>query len=237
MDIEKRLNKIWNQDYINSLPEFIKERGFCYSINKTQKDILITGINPSFRVGFDKNGSFSFDIQETFKGKYDNYWGPLKKMIYDVEEGIDLKDTTAYLDILFYREKEQGVLSREILSAENGFRFIIDQLNLTQHIIEDIIKPKLIIVKNKGSAAYWGKLANKDIIWMGYDFEFVESFEPGELYKIKGLLNSKDRIAPEINSSSIKNALVLFTQHINQFTKKEKRPKANLIAELLNRTI
>ena len=41
MNIEKGLAEIWNSEYIDTLPKFIKERGFCYSINEKQKDILI----------------------------------------------------------------------------------------------------------------------------------------------------------------------------------------------------
>ncbi len=111
MNIEQRLLKIWNNDYINSLPSFIKDREFCYSKNESQKDILITGINPSFRDGTDKIGYFGFDIQETFEGKYDNYWGPLTKMVYDSQAKINLKSITAYLDIFYFRERKQTVLA------------------------------------------------------------------------------------------------------------------------------
>lgn len=234
MNIEKRLTEIWNSEYIDTLPNFIKERGFCYSINNDQKDILITGINPSFRVNTDNNGSFGFDIQTEFQNtKHDNYWSPLKKMVYDNEMNIDLRTNTAYLDIFYFREREQKVLTKEILPNQNGIKFVVDQINLTQHIVEDVIKPKVIIVKNKESSAYWGKFADKNIIWMGYDLEFVENTITGELFRIKGLIDSQERIAPEIKSSNIENTLVLFTQHINQYTKREKRPTAKLIEGLL----
>ena len=119
MNIEKRLTEIWNDEYIETLPKFIKERGFCYSINDSQKDILITGINPSFRDNEEeKSCSFGFDIQLEFQNtKHDNYWSSLKKMLYDNEVNIDLRTNTAYLDIFYFREKDQNVLRREILPA------------------------------------------------------------------------------------------------------------------------
>ena len=41
--------------------------------NESQKDILITGINPSFREG-DLEGSLGFDFQKIlYEEKYDNY--------------------------------------------------------------------------------------------------------------------------------------------------------------------
>ena len=103
-------------------------------------------------------------------------------------------------------------------------------MNLTQHIIEDVIKPKLIIVKNKESWSYWGKLAEeKGWIWMGYKFEFVQNMTCGELFKITGLLESSERIAPEFTETNLVNRFVLFTEHIRETTPQEKRPTATII--------
>lgn len=238
MHIEDVLKKIWAENYILELPDFIHKRGYCYSKNNSQKDILITGINPSFREGSENFDSFGFDIQDEFKNnKYDNYWGPLKKMVYDEIQKIDLRPKTSYLDIFYFREKNQKVLKNELLPNKYGLKFLAEQLNLTQHIIEDVIKPKLVIVKNKESSGYWGRLADKSIFWMGYDLEFVESSIIGELFKIKGFINSSERIAPEIKTSNLNNSLILFTSHITQYTKREKRPTAKQIKELLERTL
>lgn len=238
MNIEDVLKKIWAENYIFELPDFIHKRGYCYSKNNSQKDLLITGINPSFREGSENFGSFGFDIQDEFKNnKYDNYWGPIKKMVYDEIQEIDLRPKTSYLDVFYFREKNQKVLKNELLPNKYGLKFLAEQLNLTQHIIEDVIKPKLVIVKNKESSGYWGRLADKSIFWMGYDLEFVESSIIGELFKIKGLINSSERIAPEIKISNLNNSLILFTSHITQYTKREKRPTTKQIKELLDRTL
>ena len=98
----------------------------------------------------------------------------------------------------------------------------------------DVIKPKLIIIKNKESVAYFGKMANEGIIWMGYEFEFIENLFCGELYKITGLINSTERIAPELSQTNLVNTLVLFTQHINQYMPKEKRPTPIAISTILD---
>src|SRR5690606_37569521 len=96
MNTEEKINDLWSKEYIIELPDFIKERGFVFSHNNAQKDILITGINPSFRKG-EKLENFGFDFQLTLKEeKYDNYWGPLKKMIFDPKNLIDLREKTAY---------------------------------------------------------------------------------------------------------------------------------------------
>lgn len=234
MNIKEELEKIWTNKYINCIPEYIADRGFVYSINDKEKDILITGINPSFRQDADLK-SYGFDFEETLnETKWDNYWGPLKKLVFDVENGIDLKDKTSYLDIFYFREKEQLRLKKEILKNSIGIEFLVDQLKVTQYIIEEIVKPKLIIVKNKESAAYWGKLAEKGIIWMGYKFEYLETFNCGELFEISGLIDSPDRIS-NINKTKLDGSLILFSEHISRYTKREKRPTALLIKELLEK--
>lgn len=233
MNTQEKLIEIWERDYIVSLPALIKERGFDYSENTEQKDILITGFNPSFNPLESKNKHFNFSDFVYKRVSNSRYWQPIIKMIYS--DDIDLRADTAYLDLFYFREKEEAFFKKSILNTPNGIRFVIDQLNLTQHIIEDIVKPKVIIVKNKESSAYWGKLAkDKGIIWMGYELEPLESLVCGELFRITGLLDSKERIAPEITNTNLKNTLVLFTVHINQYTKKEKKPTVQLLKSLLD---
>lgn len=232
MNTNKELDKIWSQDYVNEMPSFVKERGYVYSINDIQRDFLITGINPSFRDG-EKKISFGFDFQETLrKAEWDNYWGPLKKMVYD-PSSFDLRERTAYLDIFYFRERNQKILKDEILKRNCGISFIIDQLRVTQKTIEEIIQPKVIIIKNKESAAYWGKFADKGLTWMGYQLEKIELFECGELYRINGFIDSPERINKEFSKTNLKNSIILFSQHINQYTKREKRPTATFINSLL----
>ncbi|MEZ4918463.1 MAG: hypothetical protein R2792_05095 [Saprospiraceae bacterium] len=235
MNIFEQLNKIWSKDYINDMPGFVKERGFVCSKNDSKMDLLITGINPSFREG-ENPESFCFDFHETMKEtKYDNYWGPLRKILVDAENEIDLRSRTAYLDIFYFREKMQGQIRNGILKRPKGIEFLMDQLIVTQKLIEEIIKPKVIIVKNKESAAYWGKLSDKGIIWMGYKIVHEETLNCGELYKIAGLIDSPDRIARDIKITNLKNSFILFSVHINQYTKREKRPTAVIVNDLLNR--
>jgi hypothetical protein len=232
MNTEKRLSEIWNEDYINSLPSLVKDRGYMFADN-VQKDILITGFNPSYREG-EPTGVFHGPISEIwYKEKYDNYWGPIKKMIND--ENVDLRERTDYLDIFYFREQEQRFLNDKILGSPNGIRFVVDQLNLTMHIIEEIVKPKLLIIKNKESWAYFGKLFNeKGWVWMGYQFEHIQDMACGELCRIKGLLNSEKRIAPEIQQTNLIGSFVLFTKHINQYTAVNERPTPQLFKSILD---
>ena len=101
MDIGKRLAEIWNEEYIASLPNEIISRGYTYADN-VQSEILVTGINPSFRNNED-SGIIHGPIKEIWYGQqYDNYWSPVKKMLFD--EDIDLRDKSDYLDIFYIKD-------------------------------------------------------------------------------------------------------------------------------------
>ena len=232
MDTQKRLIEIWSKDYICELPSLVKERGYMYSENFAEKDILITGFNASFR-DCDCLDCHSFNFQSIMaEPKWDTYWSPLKKIIFD--NNLDLREISAYLDIFYYREKDQAFLKGQLLKNQYGIRFLVDQINLTQHTIEEIIKPKVIIVKNKESAAYWGKKSGEGVIWMGYKLEFIQIMECGELYRICGLINSSDRIAPEISQTNLEDSLILFSHHINQYTAISKRPTVDQVKSILD---
>lgn len=232
MDTGKRLEEIWNENYISSLPSLVKDRGYMYADN-VQKDILITGFNPSFREG-ETIGAVHGPIQTIWnEERHDNYWSPIRKMLNDGV--IDLRGKADYLDIFYFREKEQSFLNSRILSNPNGIRFVVDQLNLTMHIIEDIVRPKLLMVKNKESWAYFGKLFDEQgWVWMGYKFQHIQDMECGELYRISGLLDSNERIAPEIQHTNLMGTFVLFSKHINQYTALKERPTPQVLRDILN---
>ncbi len=236
MNSEKELEQIWSDYLKRDLSMNLKnviERGYVACKNEKQKDILITGINPSFRSG-SKNKSlfYSFD-NELINEKWDPYWSSLKRIIYNKENSnIDYREKSAYLDIFSFREQDQNFLKKQILNSEGGIEFIARQLTLTQKVIEEIIQPKVIIIKNKESAAYWGKYSNEGLIWLGYDFEKIEDCNAGEIYRIKGFVNSPERINSGLNETNLKNSIVLFSHHINQYTKREKRPTPETISRL-----
>lgn len=229
-DIDRRIKEIWNNPYMKGLPSWVGDRRYRYA-DPVKADLLITGINPSFRSKDKENVPDEYrhgPARDNFAlAKYDNYWGPLSKMIDD-----ELKERFDYLDIFHFWEKDQDKLRKEILSrGEIGIQFIADELNLTQHIIEDYIQPRLILVKNKESWAYWGKIDG--YVWMGYEFEKVNDYPCGELCKIVGLQRN-DRISPEIEETFLKGCYVLFSKHINQYTKREERPTSELLKYILN---
>ena len=221
----------------------IKERGFAFADPIKKADLLITGINPSWR---DKPNepranchgpaidNLKPEIWKIRNGKmWDTYWGPIRKMLIDETKQINLLDRVDYLDLFHFKEQNQKFLTEIILKQQSdGIDFIRKELNLTQHIIEENIQPKLILVKNKESWAYWGKM--EGFVWMGYQFEHIRNYACGELCRIVGLQQSNERIAPEIIVTSLKGTHVLFSNHINQYTKKEKRPTPELLYGILS---
>jgi len=102
MNIQEKLLEIWEQDYMDSMSE-LKERGFDYSQNTEQKDILITGINPSFNPEESINKQYQFREFSNKTVKNSRYWQPIIKMIY--ADSIDLRADTAYLDLFYFRKK------------------------------------------------------------------------------------------------------------------------------------
>lgn len=230
MNYLEQLTGLW-QRIPDQLPIRVKERGYMVSENHGNKDILVTGMNPSFREGaVCQSGTFSFEsILADNKG--DAYWAPIKDMLFS--DSVDLRNKAAYCDLFYFRETEQSFLSKEILSRSDGISFIAEQLNVTQHIIEDIITPKVIVVANKESAAYWGKLSELGYIWMGYDLKYLGNVFCGELYRIEGLLDSQERISPEITESKLKGTFVLFTSYMKSLPK-EKRPTVDFLNTLLS---
>jgi hypothetical protein len=209
-----QLDKIWGND-MTKLPPWVKERGYCYAVNTEQKDLLITGMNPSFNEKIDKNGHLPYKFIDSIgDGKLDSdYWRNMRKMVSDEVPGINLRDRAAYLDIFYFRKTKQSEIYDELIRLEetNKWReFAGDQLKLTQNTIEEVIKPKLFVVANKGSYAYWGK--EKKFIWMGYTFDDIKETDYGTLCKITGLPQHSDRINKDLESTCLEGALVLFSE-------------------------
>lgn len=237
-NIKTRLSKIWGNSKFENI-QYLKDRGFVFCMNNEQKDILILGMNPSCRNGEEGYQGASFCFSSAIE-KGDVYFSPIKRMLLSENNSIDLRQDCAYLDIFSFREKTQDKLKKEILVGDN-IQFLVKQLEVTQDTIENVIKPKLIVIKNKEASVYWGLLAEEEnIIWMGYDLKYIKDvkngeYEVGKLYKINGLLDSSQRInSHTITSTNLKGSYVLVTPHINQYLKKEKRPTPKLLKELLS---
>src|ERR1035437_5849283 len=219
-DKKKRLEEIW-KNYIGKFkdsPEIKKliDYGFVHSIVDSKKNILFTGINPSYNGDPRKPDSFEahdFDVHEAVTG-YKKYY----KKFQDIANHCGIGKEWTYLDLFYFRATKQRNIDM-LLKNGTSLKFLCEQLILTQEIIEQL-NPKLIVVFNKGSHEFLGKNANEqkdEHIWMGYEFKDAKidgmknDKSVGELKYISGLIDSKGRISKEkVTKTKLKGTLVYF---------------------------
>lgn len=213
----------------------ILERGICYSEISGSHRILVTGMNPSFRKGDPACEKYEvpFNYQAVVKGREDRYFTAFDRLFPEA-----YRAEVDYLDLLNIRETRQRTVWKFIRDPK-GLELFAANLRMNQLLMEQVVRPRLIMVKNHGSWGLWGKDATAEgNIWMGYRFEPVEGFDAlpsGEVLRIAGLIDHPDRVAcRELKETNLKGTLVLFTNHF-QYSAKEKLPTPELMAELCGR--
>lgn len=210
-NIEDRIKKIEEKYYIlwgkyGHLNE-IMNRGFAACKINRQSDILIVGFNPSYPPNSPKGNHF-YPFPDSMNG----FWGRVNGML--VSDNVNLKPRAAYLDMFAFRETDQNTGLNQIVCNSESFDYVVDQVSLIQDCIENIIKPRFIIIKNKAAWAFWGK--EIQYTWMGYDFKHIEDTPYGELCVIEGFRNDNDRINKHLTSTALLGTYVLFTTHTAQ---------------------
>lgn len=230
--LKQALAELWEK--YKSIDDILSENTYCYSEVSEQHDILFTGINPSARVkdATDCSEAHHFKYEEVIVN--DRYFKTIDKIIPNT-----LKGKVSYLDLFNYRCTKQGGIAKFLKTSE-GISFLAENLCINQLFIENVIRPKVICVRNKGSWGFWGKNATpqKDNnVWMGYLFEKVQtSFEQKEgtleVYRIEGLINNEQRVSfSYLPDTRLKGTIVIFAKHY-QYSKKEERITEDMIAEL-----
>lgn len=229
---EKKLSELWKRWQGQMASEKLNEilaRGICYAKVSEPHRILVTGINPSWRKDDPAAGDpvCAYSYQDIIAGGEDRYFLSIDKLFPE-----NFKREVAYLDILNYRETEQNVLY-DFYKSEQGISFVAENLRLNQLWIEQVVRPRLIMVKNKASWDLWGKNATAtENIWMGYSMELVETLPCGDVCRITGLVEHPDRVAADcLFDTNLKGTVVLFTSHF-QYCSAEKRPTPELMARL-----
>lgn len=184
--------------------EFVKEGiAFCY--NNPSQGILLTGINPSGKGG----GTVFYTFREAKDIPPSRYWEHKKNQL--VGDYGWLIDNMAYLDLFPYFESCQD---RFLEAIRPHIDFQVKVLEITQRIIEEYIKPRLIIAANDTAAFYWGFRPNTT--WLGYDFIKVDDVPEClkntkiRLYRINptnGYRNASDRVGQDrYHTSNIRGA-------------------------------
>ena len=207
----------------------ILSRGLVGSVNCGTIPFLLTGINPSYDEKSpinwpDDMKPFCFKLATSETGN--KYWTNKRNQFGK------LCDEMAYLDLFPIRETHQKNGFEKAFKTENDFRGSI--IGITQRIIEENIKPKLIVNANRGSLYYWGIKAksmigidSNDYInpWMGYK---VERIVPNQfvdmpqcmlkddrlilfpLYRIVGFVDSSKRINNDLyKNTHLQNSFIM----------------------------
>ena len=177
----------------------IMGRGFAACYIEKQKDILLLGFNP-------QAGITESDSVYSFPFRFQGYWGDINKMIKAPE--LDLKRNTQYLDLFAFRESNQEVAVKDVIQNPALFPYVVEQVSLTQEFVETIVVPRVIVIKDKASWAFFGKLPQ--FTWMGYSFDHFKDTPYGEVCKITGFTSKKDRINKQIEHTSLEGTRVLF---------------------------
>lgn len=186
--IEEAKKKYHDNDKI--MP--ILDRGTKICVENPKNGILITGINPSFV----ENGTpdtYTFIDADT---KRHLYWRRLHDMM-----GQEHLSDAGYFDLFPLRVSKQA-----------DFESIIPddlKVELLRLAHEEIarLNPKLIIVHNRRSLAYWGVL--KKYTWMGYEFDDVDEPVEGKELKITRITAASKESDRIITSKALVNMLVV----------------------------
>lgn len=208
--MESAYDLLWNK-FGSSHP--ILFRGYKIANNDEQKDILILGFNPRM-IGNSKSIVYRFpDVEHPYPYL-------VKHML--VSDQNDLMGRSTYLDMFGFKEPNHEVAMQNIICNPKVFGYVAAQVALTQDVIEDVIRPKLIVILDQDIWAFFGKV--KGLTWMGYSFKAVGNVNGYELCEITGFSKAKDRISQDSRlASTLVGTKVLFTdgKHVSKFPKPE----------------
>lgn len=193
-DLYEDVSKKFNTN--DSSLKRILDNGIIVCKGNPEHEILLTGMNPS--------GSKQVAKDYTFKDAKDGpYWRKYHKLF------TGYIDKVAYLDLFPFKGSCQKDFEDVITKNVD---FMVDVLRITQREIERIA-PKLIIVANKRSSAYWG--AMDKYRWMGYKFAEVKNPTDKEIdvRRIIGVQDdnndNNDRIL-NLPSTNLNGSIIVF---------------------------
>jgi len=201
MELNKAIEKVWNQHQENHLPDNIQDRAYAFYENYNQKDLLVLGLNPFYGKAEKHLRSVKHNVEDLLKYVtsdsylYDQYFKHIQKMLKHSEFSIDLTNKMAYADLFYYRTNERQETLDLLLKSRNGFRFLQDHLKITQQLLEEVIQPKVIIATHLEVVSFLGIVEQtQDIPSMNYAFKWVNKTKAGyRVYEIKGFKDDTDK--------------------------------------------
>lgn len=196
---KQEFDHLWNK-YSHLSP--LMKNGYRICQTNEQKDILIVGLycNTDHII----NGRTIYPLSQHER---------ISSLDYNLNgAGDNLQNHAAYMDLFpIQSTSAQFEILKEIIQNPKMFDYVVEQISLNQTIIEDVVCPKLIIIQDNHSWAFFGKLP--EFVWMGYEFQLIEKTAYGELCRIVGF-RSDDRIQPDRKQTNLIGTKVLFHQGI-----------------------
>lgn len=196
---KQEFDHLWNK-YCHLSP--LMQNGYRVCDMSGRKDILLVGLY--YRTRVLKSSNYIYPLHQ---------YEFLESLTYSLnDENMYLQSRTAYMDLFPIQSTSAPCEILEgIIQNPKMFDYVIEQMSLNQTIIEDVVRPKLIIIKDEPSWAFFGKLP--EFVWMGYEFQLIEKTAYGELCRIIGF-RSDDRIQPDRKQTNLIGTKVLFHQGI-----------------------
>ena len=196
---KQEFDHLWNK-YSHLSP--LMKNGYRICQTNEQKDILIVGLycNTDHII----NGRTIYPLSQHER---------ISSLDYNLNgAGDNLQNHAAYMDLFpIQSTSAQFEILKEIIQNPKMFDYVVEQISLNQTIIEDVVCPKLIIIQDNYSWAFFGKLP--EFVWMGYEFQLIEKTAYGELCRITGF-RADDRIQPDRKQTNLIGTKVLFHQGI-----------------------
>ena len=195
MKLDQEIAKVWQKHQTKSeLPKFIQTRKYCFCENNQQKDVLVLGINPVFGKA-SKAVAVKYKIEDMMQyivkhNVHQHFFSRVQKMLNN-SNSDNLLNQTAYADLFYYRTNARQRYLNHFLDHIDGIIFMQDQLKISQQLIENVIKPKVIIASSWEVMLFLGLFGlETPFCWLGYDLELIKHTKSGyRVYEIKGILD------------------------------------------------
>lgn len=222
MRINRELNEIWKKHTKKSkLPRMVQQRKYCFSENEKRKEILFLGINPSFVDRF-PNKSIQYSIEKIFKNlekstQTEDYFQKIFNFSKKYNRKSFKKNDIAYADMFYYRTKAQKRSLNNLMNHIDGIIFLEDQVKVTQQLIENVIKPDVIIATSWEVMLFFGLFGDAHFSnWMNYDLEKIDNISTGHrIYEIKGINNTSNQSNLFLKETNLKGTRIICVPELN----------------------
>lgn len=197
----------------SSQVEDILKRGIANCYGNPSDGVLVVGINPSD----DNIRKDSDDYSFTLKDNVFNIERPkgLWKLFLNIFNAPDLRDKVGYLDLFPIRCTSQKEFDTRF---KDELQLKVALLKVTQQEIERL-RPKVIIILNKRSAAYWGALSK--FVWMGYHLMPCMETDRLRMDTISGMRDG--RVSPDLHTNLMGTKVIWYGLYDHRHIKNENK--------------